>query len=117
MIFKLIKYFGKPVAVGCDAKCDKAWGHTSRPRVQLSADDDDFYYPADDELGRAPDNPGTYEGADAKPIEPQDMLNKWCVRECERCTWAKMGELVQPKSFDQRVYNQPSKHPEATCGD
>jgi hypothetical protein len=70
--------------VACDAKCDKAWGINNRPRVQLSDDEDDYEFLADDELGAAPVDPGTYEGGHAKPDEVPEKHNKWCARECER---------------------------------
>jgi hypothetical protein len=109
---KLITYFGKKVAVACDGNCAKAWGINSRPRVQLSVNPDDYEFKSDGELGDAPVDPGTYEGGVAKP-EPNDpdKLNKWCVRECERCNW--YGELEQEKrqrtvvfrDFSRRVRN------------
>jgi len=92
---KLIQWFGAPAAVACDAKCDKAWGISNRPREQLSDEEDDYTFLADDELETAPINPGTYEGDDAKPLPCDDKLNKWCVRECERC--ALFGHIEQNK--------------------
>ena len=73
-----IIYFGKPTTVECDRLCSKAWGSTGRPR-----NDDDETIP-DSELGTAPEDPGTYEGGEGKPLTPDDFPNKWCVRECER---------------------------------
>jgi len=86
MIFKAIIYCGQAAAIGCDEKCDKAWGISSRPKRQLSDNPDDYELLADDELPQAPADPGTYEGGCAKPTIEQDKLNKWCARECERCT-------------------------------
>ena len=71
MRFKDIIYFGKSARVECDGNCKKAWGINSRPDKP------------DDELGAAPEDPGTYEGGHAKPKEGEEM-NKWCIRECER---------------------------------
>ncbi len=81
---KEIIYLGIPAKVVCDEKCDKALGKNSRPKVQLSADPEDYAYLLDSELGIAPVNPGTYEGEFGKPRLKSDRLNKWCVRECER---------------------------------
>jgi hypothetical protein len=102
--------------VACDEQCQKAWGVDLRPRVQLSDDQNDFAFLADGELGEAPADPGTYEGGDAKPSSSQQFPNKWCVRQCERCAITPLGSpetpLVLP-DFSQRVYNMPSRHPEA----
>lgn len=114
MIVKAITYFAKPCAVACDAKCEKAWGINNRPQVQFDKnDDDDTAYLPDDDLGIAPDDPGTYEGGYGKPQLPNQRLNKWCVRECERSAIADLGELVELPDFSTLVYNQPWKH-EAT---
>ena len=110
---KLIIYFGKPAKVNCDRKCNKAWGINNRPQLQLSDDEDDIVYLADDELGEAPDDPGTYEGGHAKPSSPSQFPNKWCVRECERCSMSKPGESDKPlelEDFSQRIYNMPWLH-------
>ena len=73
-------YFGQKVTVTCDRKCNKAWGASSRPKNKGGFD------MSDDEFGEAPQDPGTYEGGHAKPLSPDAFPNKWCVRECERCT-------------------------------
>lgn len=111
---KLIQYFGSPAAVACDAKCEKAWGINSRPREQLSkTNEDDYAFLADDELGIAPLDPGTYEGGDAKPLPyNDDKLNKWCVRECERCAMyghieKTKGPVAQLPDFSKRQFNIP----------
>lgn len=111
---KTITYFSSKCIVKCDEKCNKAWGISNRPTLQLDEDDDDdFCYLSDDELSHAPIDPGTYEGGDAKPENMLDVPNKWCVRECERC---EMGNSGQPSSeiilpdFSKRIYNKPSKH-------
>jgi hypothetical protein len=64
---KRITFFGQPAKVGCDGRCGKAWGINGRAKVRLSDDEDDFYWPADDELGDAPADPGSYEGGYGKP--------------------------------------------------
>ena len=78
MMVNIITFFGQKAKIACDEKCEKAWGLNSRPIV-------DEEYLTDDQLGVAPVDPGTIEGADKKPIFDEDKLNKWCVRECERC--------------------------------
>ncbi|MBI3821927.1 MAG: hypothetical protein HY289_04520 [Planctomycetes bacterium] len=106
----VITYFGEPMKVACDRRCDKAWGGNHRPRVQLSESVDDFAYLADDELGEAPADPGTYEGGETKPESPDEFPNKWCVRECERCASSAPGQWRMPlplTAFDKRVYNKP----------
>jgi hypothetical protein len=105
---RLITYFGKTVVVGCDGKCDKAWGINNRPSVQISADDDDYAFLADDELGTAPENPGTYEGGYGKdPLS----LNKWCVRECERHAICEVHEDPKLPDYSKRLYNIRSSDP------
>lgn len=115
MIFKLIRYFGQPVLAACDANCRKAWGINSRPTVHLSGNEDNFEWLADGELGDAPADPGTYEGDAAKPIRLDDRLNRWCVRECERCQKVDAGlyELgeIKPKDFAERARNIPAGTP------
>jgi hypothetical protein len=113
---RVIRYFGEPMKVGCDAQCQKAWGITSRPRIVFD-DLDDYVFLADDELGEAPADPGTYEGPDGKPLSPDEFPNKWCVRQCERCAKSAMGrwmEPLTPRDWSQRAYNQPYKHPEVS---
>ena len=83
MFIRLVTYFGQPLAVMCDGRCDKAWGRTQRPEHPNGE------WFRDNELGYAPVNPGTYEGGEGKPLPPSAKLSsKWCIRECERCTWA-----------------------------
>lgn len=111
MIKKSIVYFGQRATHACDGKCAKAWGLNSRPTIQLSADPDDFAYLADDELGEAPQDPGTYEGGDAKPIGAAgpDDVNKWCVRECERAWLSPPGRpeaAPDLRDFSTRFYNK-----------
>jgi hypothetical protein len=85
MIAKRILMAGQPCILACDAQCQKAWGINNRPRIELLSDDeDDYYFLPDQELGYAPNDPGTREGDEPKPIVPDDRLNKWCARECER---------------------------------
>lgn len=114
MIIKAVLYFGQPCALVCDARCEKAWGINSRPQVRFD-DEDDTAYLADDELGIAPEDPGTYEGGRAKPVRPEERLNKWCARECERSvkfSGETPEDIVLP-DFSRRRYNQPWRHPEA----
>lgn len=107
---KIIQYVGQYAKVACDEKCNKAWGMNERPTVQLSDDEDDYAYLSDDELGEAPEDPGTYEGGEGKPVDKQGIPNKWCVRECERCSMSSPGKFNEPlrlKDFSERVYNIP----------
>lgn len=107
-----INYFDDKVTVVCDARCDKAWGHNNRPKIEFNDDDpDDYAYLADHELGVAPVDPGTYEGGHGKPETIAEFPNKWCVRECERCGMLGARHGDYPASdFSVRVYNQPSLH-------
>lgn len=98
-------YFHKPVVVGCDANCPKAWGINSRPREPHSRDDD-YAFLADGELGIAPADPGTYEGGWAKPLRVPERHTKWCVRECERSALAGPGEPLELPDFSERRRNR-----------
>lgn len=121
---KIITYFGQKAKVGCDEKCNKAWGRNRRPRVyptinetkifgleggRVYPDDyneEDYVYCSDDELDKAPVDPGTYEGSDGKPVGKKNIPNKWCVRECERCSMSNLGEidkLLTLRDFSKRV--------------
>lgn len=105
---KMITYFGQQAKVACDEKCNKAWGSNSRPRIENPNNEDDYVFFADSELGEAPIDPGTYEGGHAKPQAENEKMNKWCVRECERCKMSKPGEYNKPiklPDFSKRVYN------------
>lgn len=106
----MITYMGQPAKVRCDGNCKKAWGRNNRPLDQHSDNPDDFEYLADGELGEAPDDPGIYEGGHAKPGSPAEFPNKWCVRECERCSVSAPGEHdrhLKLNSFDVRKRNMP----------
>ena len=111
---KIITYFGQDAKVGCDKKCNKAWGHNSRPKIEFDENEpDDYAYLSDDEIGEAPEDPGTYEGGHAKPIDETQIPNKWCVRECERCAISKPNEShleLELPDYSKRNYNQPWKH-------
>lgn len=112
-ISKVVTAFGRPTRIGCDAQCDKAWGINNRPKIQFSDDPDDYAFLADHEVGTAPEDPGTYEGGHAKPTTPEERLNKWCFRECERCASCYAGREDEPMNypnFFERIYNQPWKH-------
>lgn len=124
MIHKNIVYFGKPCVLACDAQCHKAWGINNRPRVYLEDDtltvypNDNQHYPddetinpddhaslADHELGDAPLDPGTYEGGEGKPQSDDELLNKWCARECERSDIADFLDDIELDDFSVRQYN------------
>lgn len=114
VILRQIVMFGHPEICGCDAKCHKAFGINGRPNIRFDPNcDDDTAMLADDEVPDAPQFPGTWEGSDGKPIEAEDRLNKWCIRECERSERAKPGEMLTAPDFSKRSYNQPWKHKEA----
>ena len=69
ILVRCVQFFGEPMAIACDGRCSRAWGRTwTEPKI-----------------GVAPANPGTSEGGHLKPVHPDDRLNKWCCRECERC--------------------------------
>lgn len=109
----IVTYFGQRMRVGCDRNCAKAWGINNRPKIEFSEDLDDYVFLADDELGDAPKDPGTYEGGQGKPSSPDDFPNKWCVRECERCAHSKVGEYeddLLPIDLSKRHYNMPWLH-------
>ena len=116
-------YAGQPIIMICDMQCHKAWGVSDRPRVYVEdplqrvfdgrenpgdivANEDDYAYLADSELGTAPVDPGTYEGEDAKPLTPEGKHNKWCARACERCEMRDPGESFELTDFTKRVYNR-----------
>lgn len=103
MIARAIYYLGKATVLICDGQCDKAWGINCRPRIQLSDDEDDYEFLADDELDIAPTDPGTYEGGDGKPMGAAFRLNKWCARECERSSVIVAFDLPD---FSRRVGNK-----------
>lgn len=101
------------VTLICDAKCDKAWGINSRPRIDFDSDDpDDYAFKADGELGEAPECTGIWEGGDGKPRHDKDRHNKWCARECERSCIVDPNNDFQLPDFSERRYNMPSLHDE-----
>ena len=108
-----VTFFGQRAKVKCDGNCAKAWGIVARPREQLSDDGDDIVYLSDYELGLAPADPETYEGGYGKPDSVSEFPNKWCVRQCERCSVSKPDKFNEPlelSDWSKRVYNQPWKH-------
>jgi len=105
---KVITYFGRKMLLICDGKCDKAWGVSTRPKIQLDDNDEnDYCFLADDELGIAPEDPLTYEGLDmeGKPIFDEEKMNRWCCRECERSSINDLLEEIEIKDFSKRRYN------------
>ena len=107
---KVIRYIETEVRVVCDGNCHKAWGINNRPKISLSDDEDDVCWLSDDELDIAPEDPGTYEGGYAKPFNSSEFPNKWCVRECERCSRFNLNEPIEIKDWSNRRFNQPFKH-------
>lgn len=109
MIAKLITAYGKPTVLFCDANCEKAFGISTRPKIQLSDDPDDYAFLADGELGEAPRDTGNYEGECGKPYGG-DFLNKWCFRQCERSESSSTPRaLIELKDWAVRQYNQPQR--------
>ena len=109
---KLITFCGQCAKVACDGRCDKAWGLNHRPRVMLGdgSDPDNFAWRSDEELKVAPVDPGTTEGESSKPVGATgpEHMNKWCVRECERCEMSEPGKWDEPlalRDFSRRYYN------------
>lgn len=84
-----ITFCGQAVRVACDERCHKAWGQENRPSE--IGEDGNLCWLADHELGLAPVDPGTAEGGDRKPVDRKGIPNKWCVRQCERCTMTRLG--------------------------
>lgn len=112
MLKKEIIYFGQKAIVACDGKCEKAWGSNNRTKRQLSDDEDNWVWLSDNELGLAPRETETYEGGEGKPRNRTEKLNKWCVRECERCYMSNPNEFdksIVLKDFDERIYNIPKR--------
>ena len=70
-----IIFFGQDVILSCDGKCDQAWGLNWHGKKDKTA----------------PDDPRTYEGEHAKPVDKTH--NKWCARECERSKLQKQKEI------------------------
>lgn len=120
MIQRQMTWFGRSATLACDGECHKAWGITQRPHIAFDpANPDDIAWLSDSEAGAAPAEPGTYEGGDAKPRSPQERLNKWCARECERSRIAEAGEAIELPDYTKRRFNQPWKHftdPTASAG-
>lgn len=113
MISTSIIFFNDLCLVSCDGKCDKAWGISNRPKIQLSDDEDDFEYRSDSELAPAPSHPGTWEGGEGKPndrLNPEFKHNKWCVRECERSTITSFSERIILPDFSNRIRNIPQEN-------
>ena len=111
-----ITYFGQRATVVCDGNCRKAWGINNRPKEEFDENDpDDYRWLTDDEIqGEAPEDPGTYEGGEAKPRPPYPPAkhNKWCVRECERRAFVELGDTNEEsvRDFSKPIYNMPWKH-------
>ena len=108
MLLKAVLYFGKPAALVCDGRCEKAWGLSDRPRLQHSDEDDDYTFLGDNEIsGYAPTNGYDYEGGDTKPTDYADTnrQNKWCARQCERCSvlgWNGQGVVLEKSLIDMK---------------
>ena len=108
IFFSEIIYFGEKARVGCDAKCNKAFGMNLRPTSQRSNNEDDWEFLADDELEVAPAVTGETEDSVDKPLSLSEAHNKWCVRQCERSSVTSMHhpeEAIDILDFSRRVSN------------
>jgi hypothetical protein len=77
-------------------------------RRDEETDPDNHAYIPDRLLGKAPADPRTYEGGDAKPPwrpKTAEKMNKWCARQCERCVLTH-GVLALP-DMDTYQFNMP----------
>ena len=72
--------------------------------------EDDYCYLADDELGIATKDPGTYECVDGKLTYNEEKMNRWCCRECERSSINDLLGKIEIKDFSKRRYNYLSKN-------
>ena len=99
MIVSAVMFAGKPTAIVCDGKCEKAWGRTSRPIRAATGFCVTTGYCTDAELGDAPKDPGTYEGGFGKPTDR--IHNKWCARECERAELVRECEVLSLPTFGE----------------
>jgi hypothetical protein len=81
---KTIQYFNQQLRAVCDENCSKAWGWNTRPK---STDKIKVAILSDEQLAmnEAPQDPGTSEGGEKKPVLVAQAPTKWCIRECERC--------------------------------
>ena len=110
IITKEVVCLGKKI-LACDGKCNKSWGYNNRPKEILDIDnEEDYVFLADEELGDAPIDPGTYEGGFGKPQFESDKLNKWCYRECERCEVFDLDQIIELPDFSKRQYNLLEKN-------
>lgn len=119
-----VLFGGQKCVVACDAKCHKAWGMNQRLQFHrdntgayrkmsneeiedraICPDENDTMYLPDADMDEAPVEPGTWEGEDTKPVDPEDRLNKWCTRECERSVLVDRGHPITLPNFDHPVFN------------
>jgi hypothetical protein len=77
VLSKRILYFGKSRELVCDGQCDQVWGKSWQGPKNPPA----------------PEDPGTSEGFDSKPVLAAERLNRWCARECERSEIVDLEEL------------------------
>ena len=116
---RAITYCGRDAVLACDGKCSKAWGiNGGRPKISFDPKDpDDYAYLPDQDVGEAPDQSDIGEGGHGKPRHPEDRLNKWCARECERSSILSGDDMASPADhlpdFSNLHYNMPSRHPES----
>jgi len=105
-IISNVTIYGYKQTAICDGVCEKAWGISNRPKIQLSDNPDDYMFLGDDDIVEyAPNYPRTFEGGVGKPLDRNH--NKWCYRECERCNLFKDGDKPYPKDLSKGIYNIP----------
>lgn len=112
MLTKRIRFFGAEQNLSCDGRCDKAFGINGRPRIMFSADPDDHVFKGDSEVGTAPppgQTVGIAEGEclkpSATPLSDPAVMNKWCVRECERSALTSLDEPIELPNMDAPTPN------------
>jgi hypothetical protein len=112
MLTRKVTMYGAPCVLACDGRCDKAWGINRRPKRQLSADVDDYVFLGDAELGTVGERT-TWEGGEGRPsnlaLRPEDSarMNKWCARECKRCTVVGPSDPIRLRDLRSPLPNIP----------
>jgi hypothetical protein len=99
VIAKAMKFFGQDVVLVCDECCDMAFGISDRPKIGETPDGAFDMVPDSEIEKKAPKDPGSTEGADSKPRNKAERLNKWCARACERSVIIKPHETFKYGSY------------------
>jgi hypothetical protein len=106
---------GSPVGIGTSTSDMQEIEEGTLPFLKRDeeVDPDNHAYIPDRLLGKAPTDPGTYEGGHGKPDwRPRtgEKMNKWCVRQCERCVMTTPGNSDGPLALpdmDTYRFNNP----------